>query len=376
MRCQHVGQSLRFLFPFFAVLGLAVIVVSLPDMPSGAQKSGAAVAAELEPPQSPAERALQEELDRLAADLQGEVGLAVSEVNGEASFHANGDTLFPQQSVSKLWVAMAALALADEGDLDLTEAVTIRREDLTVFHQPIRNIVRTRGYFSSDYGDLLDRAITQSDNAANDRLLRRVGGADAVQDFLDDKGLGAIRFGTDERTKQSAIAGLEWRQTYSYRSRFFDARDAVPPAQRRAAFEAYLADPVDGASPLVVAIALSRLARGELLSSPSTELLLSTLERTRSGPNRLKAGLPEGWSIAHKTGTGQFYDGEQSAYNDVGIVTAPDGRSYAVVAMIRRTRAPIGERMAMMQALVGAVARYHTATGGAVATGVGAGQGE
>lgn len=48
---------------------------------------------------------------------------------------------------------------------------------------------------------------------------------------------------------QSAIAGLEWRDEYSIENNFYDARDFVPDNQRKRAFESYLADPVDGATP-------------------------------------------------------------------------------------------------------------------------------
>ena len=142
---------------------------------------------------------------------------------------------------------------------------------------------------------------------------------------------------------------------------FFDARDEVPDARRREAFETYLADPQDGAPPVAIVEALARLHRGELLSEEATRLLLDTLERTKSGPRRLKAGAPEGWTVRHKTGTGQFFDGEQSGYNDVGIVTSPAGRSFAIAVMIARTREPTPVRMEMMQEVVRAVARYDAA---------------
>ena len=81
-----------------------------------------------------------------------------------------------------------------------------------------------------------------------------------------------------------------------------------------------------------------------------------------------EGGLPEGWSIAHKTGTGQVLDtvppgviGEQAGYNDIAILTAPDGSRYAVVVMIGRTKRPVPERMEMMHAVVGAVEDYHYA---------------
>lgn len=100
------------------------------------------------------------------------------------------------------------------------------------------------------------------------------------------------------------------------------------------------------------------MQRGELLSAGSTGLLLGTLARTKSGPQRLKAGAPEDWIVRHKTGTGQFFDGEQSGYNDIGLFTAPSGRSYAIAVMIARTREPTPVRMEMMQQVVRAVARY------------------
>ena len=61
----------------------------------------------------------------------------------------------------------------------------------------------------------------------------------------------------------------------------------------------------DGATPAGLATALVALKRGELLSQESTDTFLSTMAEARTGPRRLKGGLPSGWSIAHKTGTDQ-----------------------------------------------------------------------
>ena len=81
----------------------------------------------------------------------------------------------------------------------------------------------------------------------------------------------------------------------------------------------------------------------------------------QAGPQRLKAGAPEDWTVRHKTGTGQFYDGEQSGYNDIGLITSPAGRTYAIAVMIARTREPTPVRMEMMQEVVRAVVRYDEA---------------
>ncbi|MEX0343037.1 MAG: serine hydrolase, partial [Erythrobacter sp.] len=304
MRCVGVTLPFRFLLIAIPVLLLAVLVVWLPRLSSvaGADPLVEQAVAEVEGPElSPAQRQLDRELSRIGSTFAGHVGIAVRDLATRRTLHFNGLEAFPQQSVSKLWVAMTALDKVDRDGFVLGERVEIRDPDLTVFYQPIRDIVRREGRFVSDYADLVERAIAESDNTANDRILRRVGGPEAVQVFLDGHGLSSIRFGTDERTKQSAIAGLEWRQAYAQGPAFFDARDRVPHARRREAFEAYLAAPVDGAPPVAIVEALARLHRGDLLSAPSTRLLLDTLERTRSGPRRLKAGAPEGWLVRHKT---------------------------------------------------------------------------
>ena len=356
------------LFLTVAVVGVFLVLATRLSTPgeSAEQFQQRVVLAEknLTPPEpelDEAQQALEQELVELGENFDGVAGIAVTEVETMATMAFDGKTPFPQQSVSKLWVTMTALDLVDNGALDLSEPVTLRPEDLTVFYQPTRNIVRSRGSFSTDYGDLMQRAITQSDNTANDRLLRRVGGPQAVEAFMRRNQIRGVQFGTDERTKQSKIAGLEWRQAYSIDDAFYEARDRVPDEDRRRSFEAYLADPMDGATASGMAKALAKLARGDLLSDRSTGLLLSTMEETRSGPRRLKGGVPGGWTIAHKTGTGQYFDGVQSGYNDVGVLTAPDGSQYALVVFIGQTRASYAARMAMMQEVTRSVVRYHEA---------------
>lgn len=305
-----------------------------------------------------AQRILDARVDQLGRAFNGDIGIAVKDVQTGWTSHYDGTTYFPQQSVSKFWVALTALAEADKGQLSLTSPVTVRRDDLTLFHQPIRSMVLSGG-FSTTLGDLLHRAITQSDNTANDFLLWKAGGPEAVRAYLDRKGIEGIRFGPGERLLQSKIAGLDWKSAYSIGGAFFAARRAVPESVRRAAFESYIANPMDGATPLGVVDALARLKKGELLSPASTQRLLNTMSNTRTGPTRLKGGLSGGWSLAHKTGTGQVYNGEQAGYNDIGIVTSPSGHSYAVAVLIRRTSAPNIHRMRTMQDTVRAIIDYH-----------------
>ncbi len=55
--------------------------------------------------------------------------------------------------------------------MSLTDRVTMGRDDLTLFHQPIAAKIRGGGH-STTIGALLFTAITESDNTANDSLMR------------------------------------------------------------------------------------------------------------------------------------------------------------------------------------------------------------
>jgi len=112
---------------------------------------------------------------------------------------------------------------------------------------------------------------------------------------------------------------------------------------------------MDGATPVGIVEALAAAQRGELLSQASTEFLISTMAKARTGPRRLKGGLPESWSIAHKTGTGQDWRGASVGINDVGLITAPDGRTYAVAVLLQRTHKPTPQRLELMQSVSRAV---------------------
>ena len=308
------------------------------------------------PPQAPAY--LRNRIDALGSQFNGRVGIAVKSVNEGWWTGWKAEELYPQQSVSKLWVAITALDAVDKGRVNLNQRVTLTRSDLTLFHQPVAAKVLGGGA-TMTLNELMYQAITKSDNTVNDKLMRSVGGPAAVRAMIAEKNLGAIRFYDGERALQSKIAGLMWSQSYSVGGAFYQARGALPYSVRKAAFDRYVADPYDGASPRAIVDALARLKRGELLSPPSTARLLSVMGNTKTGANRLKGGLKPGWSLSHKTGTGQVLGGVQAGYNDIGVLTAPDGRSYAVAVMIKRTSTPLPTRMTLMNNVVRAVIAQH-----------------
>jgi len=304
-------------------------------------------------PEAPA--ALQSRLDQLVAAYGEEVGIAVTDVAAGWTAGVDRDRPYPQQSVSKLWVAIALMRAVDEARIDPNGWVTLTDADRSVFFQPVVGEFRA-GTYAAPISDLLRRALVESDNAANDRLMRELGGPEGVSEALDDMGLRDVKVGAYERDLQARTTGLAWQASYGFGRNFQAAREALPMATREAAVDAYLADPLDGASPAAITAALAALSRGELLSQASTARLTGLMAQARTGPRRLKGGVPAGWSIAHKTGTGQDFQGASVGINDVGLLTAPDGRTYAVAVMMRRTRHSVPARLAFMQAVSAAVA--------------------
>lgn len=330
-----------------------------PAKPAARPAQAAQLPAAPRPVQAPAN--LRNRIVALGRQFDGEVGIAVKSVDEGWTAAWMPDRLYPQQSVSKLWVAVTALDAVDKGRVRLDDKVTVGKSDLTLFHQPIAAKVLGNGGHTTTLGELMYEALTKSDNTANDKLMRSVGGPEAVRRMIREKGLGMIRFYDGERSLQSRIAGLTWTQSYSIGRAFYEARNALPMSIRRAAFNRYIADPYDGASAGAIVDALALLKKGELLSPESTARLLRIMGNTKTGPNRLKGGLAAGWSLSHKTGTGQVLGPVQAGYNDIGILTAPDGRSYSVAVMIRKTSTPLATRMTLMNNVVKAVIEQHNA---------------
>src|ERR1044071_981430 len=114
---------------------------------------------------------IRDRVDQLGHDFSGRVGIAVKSVDEGWSTGWKDDELYPQQSVSKLWVSITALDAVDHGRISLDHKVTLTRDDLTLFHQPIATKIAGGGY-TTTLDELMFKAITTSDNTCNDKLMR------------------------------------------------------------------------------------------------------------------------------------------------------------------------------------------------------------
>jgi beta-lactamase class A len=304
------------------------------------------------------EAPLRAELERIAKSIDGRVGACAAD--GATVVCVNGDRRYSLQSVMKLLVSIAAMDAVDRGKWTLDDVVIVRRADLSLYVQPIAKLVTLEGYRTT-IADLIRRAVVDSDSAAADIMIARLGGTQAVQAVLDRHHITGVRIDRDERHLQTQIGGIDWRPEFVDPARLNAAFDAVPDAKKDAAYKRYQTDPRDTATAAGMTQLLQALAEGKLLSETSTRHLIDVMEQTVTFPNRLKAGVPHGWRLGHKTGSSGAWRGVTAATNDVGILTAPDGHRIVVVALIGDSRAPDADRAAAMAALARAATTNYQA---------------
>lgn len=275
---------------------------------------------------------LQNELRELAARARpGTLGITVSDLQSGRTWQINASRWYPMMSVFKAPLGAAVLSASDQGKLSLDRAVVIRREDLMT--GGVSEIART---FHGDHEtftirQLLAAAVSHSDNTAADVLLQLVGGPGAVTAFLRAHGILHMRVDRSE----AQIAQQFEQQGYA----------------------AYLQDPRDRTTPGDAALFLRKLWQGQLLSAAATRHLLGLLY-AQTIPDRLRAGIPAHVRLADKCGTSYTIDGVTAAFNDIGILTWPDGHTVIVAAFLTASDAPAARMNALYRSVARTVASH------------------
>jgi beta-lactamase class A len=300
---------------------------------------------------------LQQDFDRIAQGYPGRVGVcALSET---ASACVNADEPFALQSVMKLLASLAVMDAVDTKGWHLAEPITLHKEDLSLYVQPVAKLVLEKGTYTTTLGDLIRRAIVDSDSAAVDVLVARLGGPKVVQSFLDRKQIRGVRFDRDEKHLQTEIVGLQWKPEFLNPPALDEAIKRIPKNIRDTAEARYRRDPRDTATPMGMAMLLQALTRNKLLTPASSRYIIDIMKQTVTGPNRLKAGTASGWDLAHKTGTSGTWNGITTAMNDVGILFAPNGSAIPIAVLLGDSKASDEQAGALMAKLAAAtIARY------------------
>lgn len=298
--------------------------------------------------------ALARDYQKIASTFKGRLGVCA--LASGVPVCLNPDGRFSLQSTMKLMLGMAVLEKVDNKEWTLDKKIRIFKKDLGPFHKPLAALVGPNGYEVS-IGDLVRRAVADSDNGACEVLIDQLGGIKVVQSYLTRKGIKGMRVDRDERTLQTEIIGLTWKVEYVDDDVLDKAAKAVPRAKAAAAYKKYMTDPRDTSTPLGFAEMLIRLEKGELLSPASTKWLLDVMESTTTGPDRIKAGISGPWKLAHKTGTSGTFEGMAAATNDAGLLRGPAGVVALVTFVADSTETP-ARRAAVMADLARATIKH------------------
>jgi beta-lactamase class A len=195
-------------------------------------------------------------------------------------------------STFKLLLAAALLWQIDRRAFTLEHSLVIEPKDLLP-NSPVVDARVAAGADSMTLRDLCAAAVTQSDNAAANVLLDGMGGPSALNDFF--------------RTLGDETSRLDRREPALNQN--------VPGDQR------------DTTTPRVMVDSMLKIFTQDVLSIPSRALLLEWMVASRTGLDRVRAGLPRSWNPGDKTGTG-----ENGAFNDL-VVAYPPRRRPVFVAV-------------------------------------------
>jgi beta-lactamase class A len=230
-------------------------------------------------------------ITRRMADIErmsgGRLGVAVLDLQTNARFGYRADERFPMCSTFKASLAAAVLKRVEHGQERLDRVIPYGPEALVSYAPATEKHVGA----GMSVGALCEAAVTLSDNAAANLLLDATGGPPALTAFW--------------RSLGDPVTRLDRRETDMSESRPGDLRDTTSPAAMLGT--------------------LRKLVLGEALAAPSRARLTDWLVANQTGAKRFRAGIPEGWRVGDKTGSGGH-----GTTNDIAVIW-PAGRAPVVL---------------------------------------------
>jgi beta-lactamase class A len=191
---------------------------------------------------------------------------------------------------------LAAAAVLHRNPLSHLDTVVRYTED-----DLMKSAVITRGRVATGMTirQLCDAAVRYSDGTAGNLLLRDLGGPDQLTAYLRGLGDPVTRMDRTEPTITQASPG----------------------------------DPRDTTTPRAIGTDYQEILLGNVLPADKRAFLRDLLERnaTVAGARRIRAGLPRGWTVADKTGTGSY-----GTVNDIAVAWPPNAAPLVIAIMSRK----------------------------------------
>ncbi|WP_313003874.1 CGA/CIA family class A beta-lactamase [Chryseobacterium gleum] len=244
---------------------------------------------------------LEQKINSIIKNKKATVGVSVLGFENGFKYDKNGDKKLPMQSVFKFHIAAAVLNAVDQGILSLDQKIMLNPSNLLEnTWSPLRDKYPA-GNVEIPLSEVIEYTVAKSDNNGCDILLKLLGGTQVVQKFMDSKGVKGFQIKYNEEDMHK-----DWNVQYENYSTTKSAADV-----------------------------LKKLYDGKLLSKKSTDYLMKVMLSTSTGLNKMVEQLPKNTPVARKTGaSGKNNAGLTGAENEIGIVTLPNGKHYALAVFV------------------------------------------
>jgi beta-lactamase class A len=227
----------------------------------------------------------------------GRLGVAIFDLATMRTIAHRGDERFAMCSTFKFLAVLFVLARVDNGSERLERRIVYDAGQLVPYSPITEKHVGGNGL---SVGELCEAAMTLSDNTAANLLLDSFGGPQALTAYL--------------RSIHDLTTRLDRRE---------------PELN-----EAASGDPRDTTTPVAMLAILHWMVFQNTLSPASRQHLIAWLVANKTGDRRLRAGVPQGWRVGDKTGSGG-----NNTVNDIAVMWPTSRAPIVVTAYYTESRA-------------------------------------
>ncbi|UPZ16641.1 class A beta-lactamase, subclass A2 [Flavobacterium humidisoli] len=244
---------------------------------------------------------LRNQLQQIISSKSATVGVSMKGVENKDTLSINGNLKMPMMSVFKFHIALAVLHKVDEGKLNLSQEIFIKKKDLKEDTWSPMKENYPEGNVNLNLDKILRYTVSHSDNNGCDILINLVGGTRYIQKFINDQGIKDFVIKVNEDQMKT------WKNLY-----------------------------INTTTALATTELLEKFFKGEVLKEETTKYLYQIMVETSRGLTWMKAGLPENTELAHRTGISGTNDANlRVAMNDIGIVKLPNGKHFILSVYLK-----------------------------------------
>ncbi|PFY73106.1 class A beta-lactamase [Bacillus wiedmannii] len=232
----------------------------------------------------PSKQTKQENISRhsfvkLEKEYDAKLGIYALDTGTNQTVTYRSDERFAYASTHKVLAVGALLQKKSIEDLD--QKIKYTSKDLVNYNPITEKYVGT----GMTLKELADASIRYSDNTAQNLILKQLGGLSEFKKSLREIG--------------DSVTNPE---------RFEPELNEVQPDDTR-----------DTSTAMALATSLQTYALSDILPIEKRNFLIDLMKRNTTGDNLIRAGVPAGWEVADKTGSGSY-----GTRNDIAIIWPPN----------------------------------------------------